>query len=59
MSISIFTWDKLYNDLNFKDIRISNGIFFDFADCREKVHNNIEFSCANWKPHWDSQITTC
>ena len=52
MNISI-TWDNLHNDLNFKEC----SIFFDFSECRQKIHDNIEFSRENSKPSRDSRIT--
>ena len=57
MSISIFVWDKLHNDLNFKGIKLI-FIFFAILHCHEKVQNNTEFCRGNSKPHCDSQITT-
>ena len=44
MNIGIFMWDKLHNDLNFKDIKID----------WQKVQNNTEFSHGNSKPSCDS-----
>ena len=43
MNISILTLDKFQNDLNFKDTKFV-GIFFDFLNCREKLHDIKEFS---------------
>ena len=51
MNIRIFTWDKFYNDLIFKDKKLI-GIFFDFyifsfflwwlfLHCHEKVYDDI------------------
>ena len=37
---------------------IDNPIGFTFLSCREKIHDNIEFSCENSKPCRESRIMT-
>ena len=48
MNISILTLDKLQNDLNFKDTKFV-GIFFDFSNCRENLHDNKQFGRQVWQ----------
>ena len=42
----------------FKCHRSIDNSFFIFLSCREKAHDNKEFSCENSKPCLESRIMT-
>ena len=35
-----------------------SNLIFTFLSCREKAHDNKDFSCENSTPHRESRITT-